>query len=186
MTDLGNHGAPQGKRAPRFLAQRTSLVVITGKPEASMKSPSGLRTRACAFNQVPDSSAAVRPSSMAPSSSVRPVPKVIPEEIKDRIVELLRQGAVAPDIIRSIAQEFDGFKISRPTVTRLAPRAGVALSQGRPEGSKDAEPRSREPQDPDLREKAEAALGEEGSLRKAAKVLGISYERVRQLTTDDK
>ena len=159
--------APQPGMAPRRSTQHKTLTTSTARAGAVKIRPSALRTRACGL------------------SIVAPVPKVIPKEIKARIVELLRAGKVASDIMEAIKQEFAGYEISKPTITRMAPGAGVRFAKGRPEGSKDKAERHRTSADPDLREKAEAALAEFGSLRKAGAALGISHERVRQLTSDD-
>lgn len=167
MGDLMTTPALQVGRASRGRAERKTLIGSTQRAEDSKIFSSALRTSACGL------------------SSRAPVPKVIPEEIKARIVELLRAGAVASDIIEAIKREFGGYPVSKPTITRMAPGAGLTLTKGRPEGSKDKSARHRAVSDPDLREKAEAALGEHGSLRKAASALGISHERVRQLTSNE-
>lgn len=169
MGDLMTTPAPQVGRAPRGRAQHETLIGSTPRAEASKILPSRLRTRACGL------------------SSRAPVPKVVPAAIKARAVALLVELENAEQAAKRLNAEYPGVAVSAQSIRNWAVGLKVKIPRGRRPGIVEAKPRAKQTKphvdvDPDLREKAEAALGEEGSLRKAAAVLGISYERVRQLT----
>lgn len=147
--------APQAGRAPRRRVQHKTLTDSTAAAGAVKNRPSGLRTRACGL------------------SSRAPVPKVIPEEIKARIVELLQAGKVGAEIIGIVAAEFDGYSVSNGSVTGLAPRAGVVLVKG----ARRPTPRRELARQRRAQGLTESAIAAE---------LGISKQRVSKLLSDDK
>lgn len=155
MGDLMTIPAPQLGRAPRGRAQHKTLIGSTGPAEAVKNLPSGLRTRACGL------------------SSRAPVPKVIPEAIKVRIVELLKVGKVGSEIIAAVAAEFDGYSVSNGSVTGLAPRAGIVLVKG----ARRPTPRRELARQRRAQGLTESAIAAE---------LGISKQRVSKLLSDDK
>ena len=154
MGDLMTTPAPQAGRAPGRCAQHKTLTDSTTTAAAVKNLPSRLRTRACGL------------------SSRAPVPKVIPEEIKARIVELLQAGKVATEIVKIIAVEFRRYRVSPRSVTGLAKRAGVTLvAARRPTPNREL---ARARRDQGLTETAIAVE------------LGISKQRVSKLLSDGK
>ncbi len=169
-TSASRTASPQ--MTPRAtLAHRRTLPSSTSRAEAAKNLPSGVRTRACTFNLVASSSAVARDPSMA-QRCPRAVPKVIPEEIKARIVSLLQEKRTGAEIVEVVAQEFSGYSISARSVTALAPRAGVKLLAARRPTPRRELARLRRQQG--LTETAIAAE------------LGISKQRVSKLLSDDK
>lgn len=110
---------------------------------------------------------------MGQSSAGQRVPKIIPAPIKERIVELLRAQVTASTIVAVIADEFEGYKISIPSVTRMAPNAGVTLSPGPRPGSQHSKHREEA-----LRL---ASLQPKLTQQQVADQLGITYQAVQQL-----
>lgn len=157
------HAPPSTQRSAH--QPRTAQVTITTTPaKASKKSPSELRTRVCAFDQVANSAAACS------------VPKVIPQAVKGRIIELLRAQVTATTIVAVIAEEFGGYSVSVPSVTRLAPAAGVTLAPGPRPGSQHSKHRAEA--------RRLAALEPKLTLQEIADRLGIKYQAVQQLLKD--
>lgn len=106
------------------------------------------------------------------------VPKKIPDTISGRARQWLAEGHGATEVVRKVAQEFDGFKVSVTWVAALAVDEGVELKRGGPAGIKLA-PRSPH------RERARYFKSKGLTLSAIAAELGISRQAVSKLLRTD-
>jgi DNA invertase Pin-like site-specific DNA recombinase len=108
------------------------------------------------------------------------VPKVIPEEIKARIRELLISGETASAVVRAIAN--DGVaRVSVPTVAKIAQRLGIKLVRGSVPGSRSA-PRAQRSRH---RERVKELRAAGMTISAIAAAEGISKQAVSALLSDD-
>ncbi len=156
-TSTSHPTAPRG--TPRSaVAHRGTLPDTTARTIAAKNPTSGLRTRAC-----------------VQSKGTR-VPKVIPTDVKARILALLRSDVKGPEIVKIIAAEFAGMTVSPASISLLRKSSGMPrLVGGRRQGEQYSPHRTEARR---LR-----ALG--WTLEAIGQKLGIKRQAVHNLVSDD-
>lgn len=109
------------------------------------------------------------------------MPKQVPGPVNLRIAELIGQNATAPAIVRAVAEEFEGYKISTATVSRLRAALNMSKTAGRPVGIA----RPQEATSP--HRQLVHDLHQQGlSLGEIREQIGISRARIHAILTDGK
>lgn len=106
------------------------------------------------------------------------MPKKVPDDIAKRARQWLADGHGATEVVRKVAQEFEGYRVSVTWAASLANEEGVELKRGGPAGIKLA-PRSPH------RERARYFKSKGLTLAAIAAELGISRQAVSKLLRTD-